>query len=69
MKCGPAKFKVGEHVKHAANADGAFPAGCGTVASVTPWNTGDGYSYQVKCDKTGKVLPVNFKESELECEP
>jgi hypothetical protein len=64
MKCKPC-FTVGEKVNHAANADGAFPAGCGTISSVTPWNTGDGYSYQVKCDVTGKVLPVNFKESEL----
>lgn len=67
MKCGPAKFEVGEHVDHAANADGAFPIGCGTVTSVIPWNTCDGYSYQVRSDKTGQVLPVNFKESELAC--
>ncbi len=65
MTCGPATFKVGDHVKHAAAGDGSFPAGCGTVSSVTPWNDCKGYSYQVKCDKTGKVLPVNFKESEL----
>jgi hypothetical protein len=58
-------YAVGDHVNHAANADGLFPAGCGTVSSVVPWNTGDGYSYQVKCDKTGSTLPVNFKESEL----
>lgn len=64
MSC-TAKFKVGDKVNHAANANGDFPAGCGVVTSVTPWNTGDGYSYQVKCDATGKVLPVNFKESEL----
>lgn len=63
MKC--AKFSVGQKVKHAANTDGAFPAGCGTVFSVTPWNTCDGYSYQVRCDVTGQVLLVNFKESEL----
>lgn len=60
-----AKFKVGDKVKHVANADGAFPAGTGTVESVTPWNTGDGFSYQVRCDKTGNLLAVNFKESEL----
>jgi hypothetical protein len=59
------KFKVGQKVNHAASSDGSFPAGTGTVSSVTPWNTGDGYSYQVKCDVTNKVLPVNFKESEL----
>lgn len=64
MGCSP-KFSVGQHVNHAANAGGSFPAGCGTIESVTPWNTGDGFSYQVKCDKTGKVLPVNFKEAEL----
>lgn len=55
--CTPA-FKVGDHVNHAASHPScdpscAFPAGCGTVSSVTPWNTGDGFSYQVKCDKTG----------------
>lgn len=60
-----AKFSVGQKVNHAAASDGKFPAGAGTVESVTPWNTGDGYSYQVRCDKTNKVLPVNFKESEL----
>lgn len=64
-----AKFKAGDHVKHTANACGLFPEGCGTVTLVTPWNTGDGYSYQVTCDKTGKVLPVNFKESELCLDP
>lgn len=63
----PAKFSVGQKVKHVANADGAFPAGCGCITSVTPWNTGDGYSYQVRCDATGEILPVNFKESELTC--
>lgn len=62
-----AKFKVGDKVIHAAASDGAFPSGCGTVTTVTPWNTGDGYSYQVTCDKTGELLPVNFKESELTC--
>jgi hypothetical protein len=60
-----AKFKAGQKVEHAANADGSFPAGCGVVETVTPWNSGDGYSYQVRCDATGEVLPVNFKESEL----
>lgn len=60
-----AKFSVGSHVEHPAAHDGSFPAGSGTVEEATPWNTGDGYSYKVKCDKTGKVLPVLFKESEL----
>ena len=59
----PVKFHVGQHVAHAAGS--TFPAGTGTIFSVTPWNTGDGFSYKVRCDKTGKVLPVNFKESEL----
>lgn len=66
MSC-KAKFSVGQKVNHAASSDGSFPAGCGTVTSVTPWNTGDGFSYQVRCDTTGKLLPVNFKESELSC--
>lgn len=65
QKMTTAKFSVGQHVQHCANACGQFPAGCGVVESVTPWNTGDGYSYQVKCDKTGQTLPVNFKEDEL----
>lgn len=60
-------FTVGQKVNHVANAGGAFPAGCGCVSAVIPWNDGKGYSYQVKCDKTGQVLPVNFKESELSC--
>lgn len=63
-KCTPC-FSIGQKVQHAASSDGSFPAGCGTIESVTPWNSGDGFSYQVKCDKTGKVLPVNFKDSEL----
>ena len=60
-------FNIGDKVKHRANCQSPplFPAGCGTVSSVTPWNTADGYSYQVRCDKTGNVLPVNFKDSEL----
>jgi hypothetical protein len=61
----PPKFPVGTHVKHAVGPGGSFPAGTGVVRQVTPWNTGDGYSYGVQCDKTGKMLPVNFKESEL----
>jgi hypothetical protein len=61
-----AQFVVGQPVSHVANAGTfKFPAGTGKVTSVTPWNTGDGYSYQVRCDMTGKVLPVNFKASEL----
>ncbi len=60
-----AEFKVDQHVNHAANGEGAFPAGTGLVASVVPWNTADGYSFQVVCDKTGKLLHVNFKASEL----
>lgn len=60
-----AKFRVGDHVSHVANAGGLFPAGTGVVTSVIAWNTGDGFSYKVRCDQTGKVLPVNFKESEL----
>lgn len=58
-------FQVGSHVAHAANAAGMFPSGTGVVTSVTPWNTGDGFSYRVRCDATGRVLPVNFKASEL----
>lgn len=61
----PEEFCVGQKVKHVANAEGAFPAGTGVVSSVIPWNDAKGYSYQVKCDKTGNVLPVNFKASEL----
>lgn len=60
-----AKFSVGSKVKHPAADDKSFPAGCGTVECVEPWATGSSYSYKVKCDKTGKVLPALFKESEL----
>jgi hypothetical protein len=59
------EFYPGQHVAHAANANGLFPAGTGIVATVTPWNTGDGYSFKIRCDATGKLLPVNFKASEL----
>lgn len=58
-------FSVGDHVHHAANCCGLFPEGDGFVESVTPWNTGDGHSYQVRCEATDELLPVNFKESEL----
>lgn len=54
------KFKVGDHVNHPSCPNNQFPAGTGTIASVAPDGT-----YTVKCDKTGRVLPANFKESEL----
>lgn len=62
-------YKVGDKVKHCASGDGfptPFPAGCGQVTSVTPWADAKGYSYQVRCDKTGKILPANFQECDLE---
>ncbi len=62
----PSKFNINDHVRHAANGENKFPAGSGRITSVTPWNTADGYSYQVMCDKTSQNLGVNFKESELE---
>lgn len=59
------EFQVGDHVSHVANSGGLFPDGTGVITAKIPWNAGDGFSYQVRCDKTGKVLPVNFKGSEL----
>lgn len=58
-------YKVGDHVTHAAAHDGAFPSGPGVVEEAMCWNSGDGHSYKVKCDATGKVLPVIFRETEL----
>ena len=60
-----AKFSVGQKVKHAGNLAGLFPAGTGVIDSIVPWNTGDGFSYRVRCDMTKRVLPTNFKDSEL----
>jgi hypothetical protein len=57
------KFAVGAHVDHAKGTN--FPAGCGTITEVLPWNTTDGYTYKVRCDKTQNVLPVSFKETDL----
>lgn len=59
----PAKFKLGDPVKHPAAQDNSFPAGTGTVTAVTP--DGKSFTYEVKCDTTGTVLPVHFKESDL----
>lgn len=60
-----AKFSVGCHVNHPATDDGKVPASYGEVVEVTPWATGGGYSYKLKCDTTKKVLPYLFKEEEL----
>lgn len=60
-----AKYKAGDKVAHPANADGHFPAGEGKVVCSHEWNTGDGCSYILECVKTGRTLPVIFKESEL----
>ena len=63
MSKAKAKFAVGDAVNHPAAPDGSYPAGTGTVESVTP--AGDSYSYKIRCDATKKVLPTAFKESDL----
>lgn len=63
--CPTAKFAKGDKVQHAACADGSFPADCGVVECVEPYNDCSGSVYKVRCDTTGNVLPVVFKESEL----
>lgn len=54
----------GDHVQHPANPFGLFPAGTGTVEKEIPLNKG-GKVYTVKCDKTGKTLPVAFDATEI----
>ncbi len=60
-----AKFKVGDKVNHVADPKNVFPAGTGTITAVNPLGSGSGFSYKVKCDKTGIVIDTDFKESEL----
>lgn len=59
------KIEEGERVKHPANPAGLFPAGTGTIQMVLPLNSGRGKVYTVKCDQTGKTLPVAFEDGEL----
>ena len=59
-----AKYSIGAKVNHPAGTDTdgkTFPAGTGTVTSVTP----DGKTYEVKCDTTGKALKHKFPEADL----
>lgn len=62
-----AAFDVGAHVKHPAGQ--GFPAGTGVITLGAVRADGPGFVYKVHCDQTGKVLPVNFKESELSAIP
>lgn len=60
-----AKFKVGDHVNHPACPNHSFPAGTGTITEALPCDQGGECKYKVQCDKTGQVLPVEFKECDL----
>lgn len=59
-----AKFKMDQKVKHPPDTSARFEGGTGTIVEVNP-NDEKGFLYKVKCDKSGTVLPVDFKESEL----
>lgn len=54
-------MKVGDHVKHPACPDGAYPAGTGEVVAVDK----DG-KCKIRCDKTSEILPDKFEEDDLE---
>ena len=60
-----AKFKRGDKVSHVADPKNVFPAGTGEIVAVNPLGSGTGFSYKVKCDKTGIVIETDFKEAEL----
>jgi hypothetical protein len=66
-KCPESTFKAGDCVNHPAHLDSPplFAAGCGCIVAVLPCNTADGYSYLLKCDATGLILPVTFDDCEL----
>ena len=65
--CPDAEFCVGDKVKHVGTGDGKIPSGTGKVECVEQWADCKGYSYKVRCDKTGDVIPYLFKASELSC--
>lgn len=52
-------YKVGDHVRHVGGP--SFHAGTGKIASVFVKPDGT-CSYQILCDRTGRLLPVRMKE-------
>ncbi len=55
-----AKFKLKQRVHHPEGPPESFPEGDGQIAEVTVSGT-----YKVQSEKTGKILPIEFKEEDL----